>query len=63
VLSNNVRIRQTLRHLIKRGVIADEDGWDGWLGRHKAVVKNMALEKLSRDQQRKAEWSWDRGRE
>jgi type IV secretory pathway VirD2 relaxase len=63
VLNNNAHMRQTVRNLIKRGVIPDEDGWGGWLGRYQAGLKKMALEELDRDQQRKSERYRDRGRD
>jgi type IV secretory pathway VirD2 relaxase len=63
VLSNKVRMRQTVRSLIKRGVIPVEDGWGGWLGRYQVALKKMALEELDRDQQRKSERYRDRGRD
>jgi hypothetical protein len=63
VLSNKAHMRQTVRNLIKRGVIPNEDGWGGWLGRYQAPLKNMALEEFDRDQQRKSERYRDRGRE
>jgi hypothetical protein len=50
VLHDRQYLRQTARRLIKRGVIPEEDGWGGWLGRYQAVVKTAALEELARTQ-------------
>ncbi len=36
VLANKSRMQQTARALIKRGIIPQEDGWGGWLGRYQA---------------------------
>jgi len=63
VLRSRVHMRQAVRNLIKRGVIPDEDGWGGWLGRYQAALKKTALEQLNRDQHRKAERDRDRGRD
>jgi hypothetical protein len=50
VLLDRQYMRQTARNLIKRGVIPEEDGWGGWLGRYQAAVKFAALEELDRQQ-------------
>ncbi|MEP6755967.1 MAG: DUF3363 domain-containing protein [Chthonomonadales bacterium] len=59
VLGNRTHLKQTARLLIKRGVIPDEDGWGGWLGRYQAALKQAAMEELKSERLRKAE---DRGR-
>ena len=51
VLTNKSHLRQTARSLIKCGVIPEEDGWGGWLGRYQAALRNVALDELDRDVQ------------
>ena len=52
VLQNRQHLKQTARGLIRRGVIPEEDGWGGWLGRYQAAVKSEAFEELERVQRR-----------
>jgi hypothetical protein len=46
VLRNGAQLRQTARNLIKRGIIPDEDGWGGWLGRYQSALKQTTMEEL-----------------
>jgi hypothetical protein len=62
VLCNKAHMRQTARELVKRGVVPDEDGWGGWLGRYQSALKKVALEELDRGQQRKIARRRERGR-
>jgi hypothetical protein len=48
VLSNRHWLRETARKLIKRGIIPEEDGWGGWLGRYQAALRKATLEELDR---------------
>lgn len=48
LLRNRQHLKQTARTLIRRGIIPEEDGWGGWLGRYQAAVKAAALEELDR---------------
>lgn len=48
VLRSRQHLKQTARSLIRRGVIPEEDGWGGWLGRYQAAVKSAVLEELDR---------------
>jgi type IV secretory pathway VirD2 relaxase len=48
-LLNNARhLNETVNELLKRGVIATEDGWGGWLGRYQSALR----ETLSKMEQR-----------
>jgi hypothetical protein len=48
-------MRQTVRNLVKRGMIPEEDGWGGWLGRYQVGIKAAALEELGRSQRARGE--------
>jgi hypothetical protein len=48
LLHNGSYLKQTARGLIKRGIIPDDDGWGGWLGRYQAALRRTALEQLDR---------------
>ena len=62
VLRNKAHMRQTARDLVKRGIVPDDDGWGGWLGRYQAALKKVAVEELDRSQQRKITRHRDQGR-
>jgi type IV secretory pathway VirD2 relaxase len=47
ILRNESYLKRTAQALIKRGIIPDESGWGGWLGRYQAAVRRMALEELA----------------
>jgi type IV secretory pathway VirD2 relaxase len=46
LLRNGAHLKQTARTLIKRGIVPDEDGWGGWLGRYQAALRRTALDEL-----------------
>jgi hypothetical protein len=57
LLRNGAHLRQTAWSLIKRGIVPDEDGWGGWLGRYQAALRRTVLEELKlgqRTQRREA---------
>ncbi len=43
ILRNKRFLLDTARRLIRRGVLPQEDGWHGWLGRYQQAVKNAAI--------------------
>lgn len=49
VLANKSHLRRTARASIKRGVIPEEDGWGGWLGRYQAALRKTALDEIDRN--------------
>ena len=49
VLRNRSLLKQTAQTLITRGVIPEEDGWGGWLGRYQAALRKMALDEVDRE--------------
>jgi type IV secretory pathway VirD2 relaxase len=48
ILHNRSHMKQTAQALIKRGIIPDEDGWGGWLGRYQTALRKVALEEIDR---------------
>jgi hypothetical protein len=44
ILRNGHQLRTTARKLIRRGVVPEEHGWGGWLGRYEAALRTAALE-------------------
>ena len=44
ILRNKRYLGETARQLVKRGLVPDEEGWGGWLGRYQAAVKQAAEE-------------------
>ena len=44
VLRNRSLLKQTAQTLIRRGIIPEEDGWGGWLGRYQAALRRVALD-------------------
>ena len=55
VLLNRKYVRQFARSVTRRGVIPEEDGWGGWLGRYQTAVRSAAFEELERVQRRTSE--------
>jgi Protein of unknown function (DUF3363) len=44
ILRNKPHLRDTARKLVKRGVIPEEGGWGGWLGRYQAALRQTTQE-------------------
>jgi hypothetical protein len=44
ILRNRRYLHQTGQQLAKRGIIPEEDGWGGWLGRYQTWLREVALE-------------------
>jgi len=42
ILRNKLHLRETAQHLIRRGIVPQEDGWDGWLGRYQKALAETA---------------------
>ena len=56
LLKNRSVLREKARALLKEGMIPEQEGWGGWLGRYQAALANTAA-KLARD------WTLARPRE
>lgn len=44
VLHNKGHFRETARRLIRSGIIPQEEGWNGWLGRYQKALSNAAID-------------------
>jgi type IV secretory pathway VirD2 relaxase len=53
ILRNKRYLRETVRQLVKRGTVPEENGWGGWLGRYQAALRRTLLE-LEQTEQREA---------
>jgi hypothetical protein len=55
ILRNKLHLRETARQLARRGMIPQDDGWDGWLGRYQKAVAETAvmIERQHLERQRK----------
>jgi len=42
ILRNKGYLRETAQRLIRRGIVPQEDGWNGWLGRYQKEVSDVA---------------------
>ena len=42
ILRNKGYLRETAQRLIRRGIVPQEDGWNGWLGRYQKAVAEAA---------------------
>lgn len=62
MLDHPRHLRETAKSLMKRGIIPEEDGWGGWLGRYQAALRKAAVEELAREQ-RTPNWTRVRERE
>jgi hypothetical protein len=48
ILRNKRYLRETVQRLIRRGIVPQEDGWDGWLGRYQ---KMLSAESIAQDRE------------
>ena len=56
ILRNKGHLRETAQRLIRRGIIPQEDGWNGWLGRYQKALsdaaKDLDRERLAKETRR-----------
>ena len=64
ILRNKLHLRETAQRLIRRGIVPQDDGWDGWLGRYQKAIADAAialerqgLNEGSRTQQKSRLWA------
>ena len=43
ILRNKLHLRETAQRLIRRGIVPQDDGWDGWLGRYQKALADAAI--------------------
>ena len=43
ILRNKRYLRETRQRLIRRGLVPQEDGWNGWLGRYQKAIAEAAV--------------------
>ena len=46
ILQNGPLLQQKAQTLIKRGIIPDEDGLGGWLGRYQSTLRRIAMDEM-----------------
>jgi type IV secretory pathway VirD2 relaxase len=61
ILRNKRYLRETARRLVRRGILPQEDGWGGWLGKYQKALRTAALD-LERESVAKPEKHRDLGR-
>ena len=56
ILRNKPYLRETVQRLIRRGIVPQEDGWNGWLGRYQKALQETATtlehQRLARETER-----------
>jgi type IV secretory pathway VirD2 relaxase len=64
MLRNKRYLRETHQRLSRRGIVPQEDGWNGWLGRYQQAIAQAAtlIEHEPRAQKRERDRSRDHGR-
>jgi type IV secretory pathway VirD2 relaxase len=64
ILLNKRQLRETGQRLIRRGIIPEDEGWAGWLGRYQKALRDAAttLETPSVTKRPEREKNRDRGR-
>ena len=60
ILRNRGYLRETAQRLIRRGIVPQEDGWNGWLGRYQKALRETAM---TLDGQRTNQTQRDRSRD
>jgi hypothetical protein len=43
ILRNKAYLRETAQRLIRRGMVPQEEGWNGWLGRYQKALTEVAM--------------------
>jgi type IV secretory pathway VirD2 relaxase len=43
ILRNKRYLRETVQRLIRRGIVPQQDGWNGWLGRYQKALQEAAV--------------------
>jgi hypothetical protein len=43
IFRNKGYLRETAQRLVRRGIVPQEDGWNGWLGRYQKALSDAAM--------------------
>ena len=64
ILRNKLHLRETAQRLIRSGIVPQEDGWSGWLGRYQKALRQAAgtIERQHLRKQSERNKDRDRGR-
>ncbi|MGI8742256.1 MAG: DUF3363 domain-containing protein [Bryobacteraceae bacterium] len=64
ILRNKRYLRESAQRLIRRGIVPQEDGWNGWLGRYQKALcdASVTLDDKHGPSERKRDRSRDQGR-
>jgi type IV secretory pathway VirD2 relaxase len=64
ILHNKLQLRETAQRIIRRSIVAQDDGWDGWVGRYQKALAEMVATLERQRAMRKGERykNRDRGR-
>ena len=64
ILRNKRYLRETVQRLIRRGIVPQEDGWNGWLGRYQKALSDAVTIPESQPATKEPEYDKkrDRGR-
>ncbi len=46
ILWNKLYFRETARRLAQHGIVPQEEGWEGWLGRYQKTLRDFAAKRL-----------------
>jgi hypothetical protein len=64
ILRNKRYLRDTVQRLIRRGIVPQHDGWNGWLGRYQKALEEAAVtverQPLTREAERRRNRDIDR---
>lgn len=55
VLRNKGHLRDTAQRLIRRGIVPEDDGWNGWLGRYQKALGEVSMTLATELQMKRAE--------
>ena len=57
ILRNKLHLRETAQRLIRSGIVPQDDGWNGWLGRYQKALAEIAArlerQRTTKEAQRK----------